>query len=69
MSRLTGPKKHHLYTVYDNRTDMPVIVDGRAKDAAKAMGLSMKSFYNTVTRVRIGKNKRWYVDVRTERRK
>ena len=28
-----------LYTVYDNRTDMPIIIDGTAKECAKAMGI------------------------------
>ena len=50
-----------LYTVYDNRTDAPVIVDGEAKDAAKAMGVEFSSFYSIVSKVKAGKYKRWTV--------
>lgn len=49
------------YTVYNNKTDFPVIVDGDAKECAKAMGISMRSFYYTVNRVKNGKNKKWTI--------
>lgn len=47
------------YTVYDNRTGFPVIVSGTASECAKAMGVSISSFYNCVDRSRKGTNKRW----------
>lgn len=50
-----------LYTVYDNKADMPVIVDGEAKDAAKAMGVEFSSFYSIVSKSKAGKYKRWTV--------
>lgn len=51
-----------LYTVYDNRTDFPIIVAGTAREAAKAMGIKISSFHSTVTRVRQGKIKRWWIE-------
>jgi hypothetical protein len=51
-----------LYTVYDNKTDMPVIIDGTAKECAKAMGMAFSSFYPTVRRVKIGETKKWYIE-------
>lgn len=50
------------YTVYDNKTDFPVIVEGTAREAAKVMGcLSLDIFYQTVTKCRKGVNKRWTI--------
>lgn len=46
-----------LFTVYDNRTDFPVIVDGTAEEAAKAMGIDIGSFYTASS----GKVKRWVI--------
>ena len=57
-------KTYKLYTVYDNRTDMPVIVDGRAKECAKVMGMTLKSFYPAVTRSNKKYVKRWYIESR-----
>lgn len=69
--RIFAPNKNHhrvkgranwvVYTVYDNRTDQPVIVDGIACEAAAAMGIQMASFYSTVGRVRSGINRRWTI--------
>jgi hypothetical protein len=39
-----------VYSVWDNRTDDIIIIDGTAKECAKAMGLTISSFYSTVTR-------------------
>lgn len=49
------------YTVYDNRTDFPIIVDGTAVECASALGRSRDSFYCLVTRVQQGKNKRYTI--------
>ena len=46
----TGTTSFCIYTVYDNRTDLPVIVDGDARAAAEAMGLTLGSFYSVVSR-------------------
>ena len=61
-----GKKKgtiHKLYTVYNNKTDLPVIIDGTAEQTAEAMGMSIKTFYPTVARSIKGINKKWYVEV------
>lgn len=51
-----------LYTVYNNKTDTPVIIDGTAEECAKAMGMTLATFYPTVTRVKSGKIKKWHID-------
>lgn len=53
-----------VYSVWDNRTDDIVIIDGEARDCAKAMNLSLSSFYSAVTLVRNGKLKRWTIQSR-----
>lgn len=56
------------YTVYNNLTDLPVIVDGTAQEAARAMGLKgADSFYCIVTRVRQGTNRKWTI-IKTSRK-
>lgn len=60
--RRDGEGRHFLvYTVYDNRTDLPVVVDGDAKTAAAAMGLTLGSFYAAVTKSKTGAVKRWHI--------
>ena len=51
-----------LYTIYDNRTDMPVIVDGTAEQCAKVMGIKLITFYSYITHTKKGKIKRWHID-------
>ena len=56
---------YKLYTVYNNKTDFPVIVDGTAEECAAAMGLATKgNFYNAVAHVRNGSLKKWTILVR-----
>lgn len=50
-----------LYTVYDNRTDEPVIIDGEARQCAEVMKLKLPSFYCAVTRARNMSIKRWTI--------
>lgn len=50
-----------LYSVYDNRTDMPIIIDASADACAQALNRSRNSFYCMVNRTKIGKNKRYTV--------
>lgn len=56
------PRGNYLnYTVYDNKTDFPIIVGGTARECAKAMGITLESFYCAVDRCRKGKNRRWTI--------
>lgn len=58
-------KPSKLYTVYNNKTDFPVIVDGTAEECAAAMGLAtVGNFYNAVAHVRNGSLKKWTILVR-----
>lgn len=56
--RLPRNKK---YTVYDNRTDFPVIVGGNAYECCEAMGIKPDSFRSLVCRAKKGINKRWTI--------
>lgn len=53
-----------VYTIWDNRADEVVIVDGEARDCAKAMGLTLSSFYSTISKVKNGIVKRWTIKSR-----
>lgn len=57
---------HNLYTVYDNKTDMPVAVDETAKKCAELMGVTFSSFYDTVRRCENGTNQRWHISKKTK---
>ncbi len=52
-----------LYTVWDCRHgDALVCVDATAREAAKAMRLTLGSFYSAVARAINGENHRWQVE-------
>lgn len=51
----------YVYTIYDNRTDTPIIVDGEAEACIEALGISSKTFRSLVCRSLAGINKRWTV--------
>lgn len=48
------------YTVYDNKTDFPVIVDGTGEECAKIMGIKYKSFLCAKTPSH-SERKRWTI--------
>lgn len=48
------------YTVYLRKTDLPVAF-GTARKCAAALGMTTGSFYSMVSRVAIGKNKKYVV--------
>ena len=50
-----------LYTVYDNRTDEPVIVSETAKECAKRLNIKECSFYSILSRFNSGKSTRWAI--------
>lgn len=47
-------KKLATYTVYDNRTDFPVVIGGTARECAAAMKISVGSFHTTYTKQKNG---------------
>lgn len=48
------------YSVYNRRTDMPVMIHGTAAECAVCMGIDTKSFYNSLRRSLAGRSKTKY---------
>ena len=54
--------KKHYYSVYNAKTDMPVMIHGTAEECAKCMGVkNAQAFYETKFHVKNGSNKRWVI--------
>lgn len=49
------------YSVYENKTDRPVIIDGTADECAAALKRSRNSFYCLVNRVAKGRIKKYTI--------
>lgn len=49
------------YTVYDNKTDELVILDGTSTECAKAMGVTINTFYSYLCKSKKGII-RWYIE-------
>jgi hypothetical protein len=47
------PQSRRKYTVYDNRTDMPIAVCATSEECAEAMGVKVATFHSAIS------NKRW----------
>lgn len=47
-------KNHFTYTVYDCRTDFPLVIGGTAKECAAAMGITLHSFRTIYTKLKNG---------------
>ncbi|MBR1810776.1 MAG: hypothetical protein IJ766_03875 [Clostridia bacterium] len=62
-----GMRAMILYTVYDNKTDLPVIVDGTASEAANVMGITVNGLYTAVCRQNNHELRRWTILKRTRR--
>ena len=43
------------YSVYDAKTEMPIVIYGTARECAEAMGITLNSFHRCVMRTREGK--------------
>lgn len=52
-------RKH--YTVYDNKTDMPVIVDGTRRECEEAMGVTSETFHHYVWQNNTNRKCRWTI--------
>lgn len=48
------------YIVYDNLRN--VLAKGSASECAEALGMSLHTFYSTVTRVKKGQNRRYIIE-------
>ena len=51
------------YSVYDAKTDQPVAIYQGSKECAKAMGITLNSFYGYIARERSGKvkHRKWVI--------
>ena len=49
------------YSVWRNKNDQPIIIDGTATECAKVMGISNGSFRSICVRVWQGKNKKYTI--------
>ena len=47
----------HYYTVYDRRTDLPLIIGGTARECAAAMKIDLGSFHTIYTKLKNGNKK------------
>lgn len=56
-----GARNFCTYTVYNNETDFPVIVDGKASECAKAMGIALSTFWSNISKCENGICKRWKI--------
>ena len=53
-----------FYTVYNRKTDFPVMIGGTAKECAAAMGITIGSFYTIYTKTQKGNRnsgQRWEI--------
>lgn len=51
------------YSVYNKKTDAPIVIYGTSKECANAMGIRLNSFYKHIVRMRKGKTNttKWLV--------
>ena len=52
-------RKQSRYTVYNNKTDFPVIVCGTAKECADVMGIKAETFYTLLSRS--NRRNKWHI--------
>lgn len=57
-------KKIKLYSVWDNKNDNLLIIDGRPQQCADLMNVALGSFYSIFTRSKKGEVKRWHIECR-----
>lgn len=50
----------HWYTVYERKSEQ-ILVSGGGAQCAKALGMSIKTFWCTVSRCRSGKNRKYEI--------
>ena len=50
------------YSVWDNRNDQLVLLDGTAEKCADAMGVTVSSFRTIATKCKQGDERRWHVE-------
>ena len=61
MKRNRGRPPSPMYSVYDRRTEMPLIIAGTAAQCAAAMGVTMNTFYSLRSKYKHGVQGRWEI--------
>lgn len=51
----------YLFSVYRNKDDKLIILDGTARECARAMGLSRTSSFYVILKVRGGQTEKWTI--------
>lgn len=57
-------KPYLAYTIWNNKTDELVILDGTAEECAEAMGMTVATFRSIMTKVKQGLIKKWTIKKR-----
>ena len=59
----------YVYSIWNNKNDELVILDGTSKECAEAMGMGESCFRSTLSKVSNGRIKKWTVKQRWKRGK
>lgn len=62
--RWRGRKTYCVYSVYDTKTTLPVIIDGTAEECANVMNIKIASFYSAIDRQKKGLLRGWEIYAR-----
>ena len=54
---------HKRYSVYKGKDETPLVIYGTSRECAEAMGITLRSFWEYVSKMKSGtlKSKRWLV--------
>lgn len=53
-------RQYKHYSVYERRTDRPIMIHGTAAECIKATGLTPPTFYSYISKTKSGTTKRRY---------
>ena len=58
------PKYIMVYSIWNNKNDELIILDGTAEECAEAMGMTESTFRSIMTKVKQGTIKKWTIKQR-----
>lgn len=62
-------KNYTLYSIWNNKNDEVIIIDGTAKECAYALGTSEETFRSIAIKVKQGVIKKWTIQTRKGNKK